>query len=147
MAVQPNNAPSDKLTAEDVRHYIFDRTLEDNELEGDLTFSDDEINNAMRYTCLDFNSIPPYIKNASPQNPPPYMIYLDGIIKHLLTSKLHKLSRNDISYSAGGVQTNIDGRKIEHLKGLIRMHTESFIARSNEYKKIHNAYRAFGKVG
>ena len=46
-----------KLTIEDVRHFIMDRTVADNPLLLDLAYSDDEIAQAIRFACLVLRSV------------------------------------------------------------------------------------------
>ena len=58
------------VTEEDVRMYILDRNIEDNGLDLDLSFSHEEIAEAMRRCAREYNSIPPRVGMVSPENLP-----------------------------------------------------------------------------
>ena len=53
-----------KLTTEDIRHFLLDRDVEDNDLELDVAFSDEEIRDAMKRAARAYNSIPPFVCTA-----------------------------------------------------------------------------------
>jgi len=140
---------SSYITVEEVRHYILDRSPDDNEIDFDLAFTDEEIGNAMKYAARDYASIPPMIGGAPDPNrlPGDYMLFLDGIIHHLYRMKVSQLSRNDIDYSAGGVGANIVAKRIERLSLLSDRHEERFRQQATDIKKTKNLRRAFGRVG
>jgi hypothetical protein len=113
---------SNYLTVEDIRHWIFDRTVDDNPLEMDIFYDDEEIKRAMRYACTTFNSIPPRTVNWRPDRMPLHDAALNLTVYHLYLSKISMLSRNDIDYNAGGVTATEAKRQMENLKQLMMMH-------------------------
>ena len=133
------------ITVEDVRHFMMDRTTDDNDLLVDLAYSDDEIKQAMVRAARDFNSVPPLVVTANPE----YLdaqtnLFLDGIAKHLYMASMSKSMRNDMDYTAGGVSTNIEQKRIEHMKFLIQMHDQRFKEMATTYKVAINIAEGFG---
>lgn len=104
-------------THEMVRHFIWDRTIEDNPLELDLEFSDLEIGHARNFAAMMFNSIPPFVVTVQANSVPTNWEYpfLLATAYHLLLAKLMLLSRKDIDYSAGNMAVDITKRRIEFL--------------------------------
>lgn len=133
------------LQIQDVRDYVWDRSLDDNYLELDLTFSDDEILNAMKRAAREFNSIPPYVSKVEPARlPNDTNIFLDATVAQLYISRLNQLSRDDIDYTAGGVSTNLVQKQIEHMRLLGREHQARFKEAAANYKITRNLRDAFG---
>jgi len=136
------------ITEEDVRNYILDRTLEDNELQLDLTFSPEDISNAMVRAARDYNSLPPFVGGVEASKlPNDTNMFLDGIAAQLYISRLSKLSRNDMDYTAGNVTTNIVQKQIGHLQNLIKMHRDFFREAALAQKVFINHSLAWGQIG
>jgi hypothetical protein len=57
-----------------------------------------------------------------------------------------QLTRNDIDYTAGGVNTNIVRKRIEHLRDLIAFHQQQFITAATNEKLLINIDDAFGAL-
>lgn len=135
------------VTHEDIRHFIQDRTIEDNEVYMDLFFSDDEISQAKRFASMSFNSTPPYVYTVEPEKMPFNMAYIHGIIYHLYLARLSKLKRNEIEYTAGGVTTTMDKKLIDHLTQDLLFHKQEFDRKTKELKLIINMNRVGSKIG
>lgn len=138
---------SNYIRHEDIRHFIQDRSIEDNEIYMDLFFSDEDISDAMRFAAMSFNSIPPYSIIVEPEKMPFNMLFIHGVIYHLFLSRLTKLKRNDIEYTAGGVETTMDKKLIEHLTNDLQFHKQEFTSKAKELKLISNIRKASGRVG
>lgn len=136
------------VTVEDIRHYVQDRIPEDNELEFDLSFTDEEIERAMVSAARDFNSIPPIgVLKADPQNLwADTNIFFDGTLVHLYTSLIAKLRRNDFDYDAGGVTVNMVQKRIRNLKEAREEHRELF-ERAAKALKVTKNLRIGRRVG
>lgn len=135
---------ADCITADDVRNFIFDRNIQDNDLLLDLNFSESEIQDAMVRVAREFNSIPPYVSSVSPSYlPADTNIFLDGIAVQLYISELSKLTRNDIDYNSGNVTTNLVAKRIGHLKELIKLHQERFMTAAKQLKIYQNVSNGF----
>lgn len=137
---------SSYTTAEDVRHFIFDRSVDDNPLEMDIFFSDDEIKKAMRFAAMSINSIPPRVFEVSPDRLPLHPMSLHLTVYHLYLAKISMLSRNDIDYSVGEVNASEVKRQISNLKELMMLHKqegEREAARIKAEKNINDAYQIF----
>ena len=133
------------ITVEDVRHYIMDRTPDDNDLLVDIAFDNNEIRQAMVYAARDYNSIPPLVAFVSPEYLPARTnMFLDCIVKHLYIMSLAQLTRNDVDYTSGGVATNLVGKRISHLRDLIAFHQQQFIEAASNEKLLINIDDAFG---
>jgi hypothetical protein len=137
-----------KITEEDVRNYVLDRTIEDNELEMDLTFSSEEIADAMRRCARSYNSITPMVSFvdadclSSDTN-----VFLDGVVAQLYISRMSKLMRNDVDYTAGNVGVNIVEKQIKHLGEMAKYHKAEFITAAKAIKCTINTMNAWGQLG
>lgn len=130
----------------DVRAYIFDRTLADNPLELDLQFSDDEIGHAMRFAAMRYNDMPPHVNVVDPAKLPFASTFLDGVAYFLYLGLLQKLQRNDMDYSAGNAEVDINKRRIEHIKAWVTFFKDEFERQAKEIKvtiNIHDAFMAY----
>jgi hypothetical protein len=136
------------ITIEDVRNFIWDRSSEDNQIELDLAFSDDEIRDAMRRAAREYNSVPPYVSHADPAKlEADTNIFLDAIAMQLYISRISRMQRNDIDYTAGGMQVELEKKQIGYMKEMIPFHKERFLDAAKAQKVFRNLRRAFGRVG
>lgn len=133
------------LTVADIRHAIMDRAIADNDLDEDLSFTDDEITRAMTSCARDFNSVPPHVMLVYPtQLNSDTNVFVDGTLKHLYLSKLHQHMRSDVDYTAGNVSTNLVVKRIANYKELIKLHGEQFLASAKSIKLAYNLAQAYG---
>jgi uncharacterized protein YfaT (DUF1175 family) len=136
-----------KLTTEDIRNFLLDRSVEDNDLELDVAFSDDEIRDAMKRAARAYNSIPPFVNVVTPNAlPGDSNIFLHATAEQLMISLLSKLRRNDVDYTAGGVGTNLVAKRIAHLQNEIKEHREMWQKEATDtklYMNINACYRTF----
>ena len=139
---------SNYITVEDVRLYILDRTLEDNDLDKDLAFSDPEIISAMERAAREYRSITPYVGGADASClSKETNMFLDAITQQLYIAEINRASRNDIDYDAGGVTTNLEAKRIEHFRRLSSEHGERFREAAKALKIFQNWRAGFGKIG
>ena len=133
------------LTVRDVQDFMMDRGPEDNDLELDLAFSPEEIMQAMTRAAREYNSIPPLgISQVSGKRlPDDTNIFLHATAEQLCRSLLHKLRRNDIDYTAGGVGVNLVSKRIQHLREQIKEEREAWEPRAREIKIRMNLDMAF----
>jgi hypothetical protein len=136
------------LTIDDVRHFILDRSAEDNALDLDLAFSDDEVRDAFKRAAREYNSIPPFIGTVDPSDlPDDTNLFLDATVVQLYISRMSRLQRNDLDYSAGGVSVELEKRQIAHMKEMIPFHRDRFLEAAKAKKVFLNLRRAYGQVG
>ena len=127
------------ITLEDIRQYVADASIADNELAMDFTFSNEDIASAMRSAARSYNSIPPLIGNVNPDClPADTNLFFDGVAMHLCMVEYQRRTKADIDYSAGGVITNLVAKRIIHLQGLIKMFRERFEAAAQALKLSQN---------
>lgn len=142
----PDRKRRSAINHSDVRHYIFDRTVADNPLELDLQFSDDEIGHAMEFAAMRYNGIPPFVHVVNAARLPFADAFLVGTAYHLYLGLLQKLQRNDLDYSAGNAQVDINKRRIEHCKEWVKIFGTEFEERAKAIKisiNLHNAFRGY----
>jgi hypothetical protein len=109
------------ITETDVRNFMFDRSAEDNELDMDLSFSPEEVADAMKRAAREVNSIPPKTLSWKPSEfPDTDNTFLYAIAEQLYLSKLQQLMRNDVEYTAGGITGSATAKRIAHFKELIK---------------------------
>jgi hypothetical protein len=141
---------SQVIDLEEVRLFIMDRAVEDNVI--DLVanyFSDEEITGAMRRAAQHFNEIPPFISALSViDNTLPYKLYLlNGVAYYLYLSKLQKLAKEDLKYTAGGLAVDLVGQRMGHFQAYLKLFKEEFIQGASADKIATNYNSAFGPVG
>lgn len=136
------------ITLEDVRNFVQDRDLNDNELQLDLTFSDEEIMDAMKRSAREYNSISPFVGNVqADQLCADTNMFLDAIAYQLYLSRHAKLARNDMDYAAGSITTNIVQKQLAHFKELIPMHQTRFERAVKDHKLYIQINSAWGQIG
>ncbi len=137
---------------EDVRRFVLDRMIDDNEIDLELFFSDAEIITARRLAVATYNELPPYVDkiqlNSCNQDclPAPIM-FLNAIAYQLYLSKLQKLHKEDVEYQAGGMTVNIIKKRIAYITGTIKIFKDEFINLATARKTHINYSSAFGRVG
>ena len=137
-----------RLTISDVRFYIEDRTPADNPLQGDLMFSDTEIEQAMYRAGREFNSIHPRSYCVDPGRlPAADNLFLSATAEFLYRARLHSLMRNRFDYQGGSIQTSGDEPKIAGLKELIKLEAENWRRDAQDRKIAHNVRGFYGRVG
>lgn len=132
------------ITSDDVRMYIFDRNIDDNDLLLDLNFSEEEIANAMVRAAREYASIPPFTSTVSPAClPADTNMFLDATVAQLYMSEMNKLMRNDIDYTSGNVTTNLVQKRIKHLAELVKFYQERFRTAAKDWKLAENIGSGF----
>ena len=138
----PFDGVTGKLDTEDIRHFIMDRTVEDNPIELDLEFSDEEIGWAFRHAAMAYNGIPPYVglingpnDVTDPRLAYPFMI---AVIYQLFAAKAAKLARMDIDYSAGDMQVDFTKRRVDYLTKWAQAFKDESTAGLKNYKLVIN---------
>jgi len=133
------------LTVEDVQDFMMDRGVEDNDLELDLAFAPEEIQKAMNRAAREYNSIPPLGISSAHGNrlPDDTNIFLYATSEQLCRSLLHKLRRNDVDYTAGGVGVNLVAKRIQHLREQVQEERALWEPRAREFKIRMNLDQAF----
>lgn len=102
------------ITITDMRNWVMDRTPADNPLEGDLFFTDEEIVSAMKAAAREFNSVPPYVIFADPnQLDDSTNMMFEATAEFLYKAKRHSLGRNAFTYSGGNVSVDEDNQKLK----------------------------------
>lgn len=137
------------LTEEDVRAYLQDVSFEDNDVLGDLRFTSEQIDAAMRGAAREWNSLPPLIcpiTNGA-QLPGDTNIFLDAIAAQLYRGLAAKLSAEDIPLNAGNMTGDITARQLQHCRKLAQEYQQRFVAAAVQYKRTINIQRAFGQIG
>ena len=134
------------LTEQDVRAFIVDRTIADNDGLG-LAFKPEDIAEAMKRAAREYNSVPPLIGQVTGTTlPDDTNMFLDATAQQLYLAELANLTRKDIDYTAGGVQTPIERQRIEHLKKLIDLHGTRFTQAASTFKRTLNFRRAYRHI-
>jgi len=131
-----------------IRHFIWDRTLEDNPLEMDLAFSDPEIGHARQFCAMMFNAIPPFTVQTTPDVIPPNWQYsfIIGTVYHLFLAKLMSLQRKDLDYTAGNMTVDINKRRIDYLTKWSQFFKVEAETKIKEQKVLANLNAAYGSV-
>ena len=141
-------ASNNYLTVDDIRLYILDRSVADNDLDRDLSFSNDEIFAAMERAAREYNSLPPFVNSARAAClPKDTNMFLDGVVQQLYIAWLNRAMRNDIDYDAGGVVTSLEAKRIKHMQQLAQDHGERFREAARNRKVFLNMSEGYGPIG
>lgn len=135
------------LTVEEMRHFMMDRSAQDNELYRDIAYSDEEILKAMERAARSYNSIPPLVHRVrSNQLPLDTLMFFHATAEQLLISTLSKLRRNDIQYEGGGITTNLVAARIRHFEKEIQEHRDLFRREAYDAKLQRNLNMAYRTI-
>lgn len=130
-----------------VRAFIWDRKASDNQIDMDLTFSDEEIREAMMSAAREYNSIKPYVGTADPTRlDGSTNIFLDGTVAYLYIARMSNMQRNDLEYTAGGVTVTMEQRQIAYMKDMIPFHMDRFKKAATDRKLAHNISQGFAAL-
>lgn len=132
------------LSPEDLRHFALDHMVENNLLDLDLTWSEEEILQAMDRCRMMWDGIPPIGSSLSaPRTLPRTYPFLIGSLYQMYLAKVQMYMRGDIDYTIGGVQTNTFAKRIAHFQNLLNMLRNEFqvaASAAKEAQNIDNAY-------
>jgi hypothetical protein len=142
----PPRAKLGQIDVQDVREFIWDRTIADNPIDLDLVFSDDEITNAMRWAAMKYNETPPYVDKVNAAYLPYGMLFLNGVAASLYLSKLLLDSRPDIEYQSGSMTIDVYKRKLDHLKNFAAVFKTDFETMIRERKVSINVHSYFRRL-
>ena len=130
------------LTVADIRTYIKDQPDLNILLEGDYQSSDALIGLSMRLAMSDVNATPP-VTAYTVESFPNELIMLYGTLHHLANSEAERQLRNQINYSAQGLNAGIDD-KMQSYNALAAYYRSLFDSKTKEYKVYLNTEAAWG---
>ncbi len=130
------------LTIDDVRTYCKDIEPLNVLLRGKLQSSDELIMLAMRLATNDYNLVPP-LTNVSVDSFPSDTMFMYGILHHLCNAEAERQLRNNVNYSAQGLNAGIDD-KFEQYNRLAAYYKQLFDQKVTENKTYQNMDRAWG---
>jgi hypothetical protein len=136
------------ISIDDVREEMLDREADDHLVLAKLAFEDTDIEYAMKACARTFNSFQPYVGNATWDNLPlNSSVFFDGIAWALFRRWHRNVSMNDLDYSAGGLEANVQASLLKNLEGLREESWDKFEKRSMELKIHMNLADAYGIIG
>lgn len=130
------------LTIDDIRLYCKDIPELNDLLEGRHQSSDELITLAMNLTVNDFNVVPP-VSQHTVDNFPSHSIMIYGVMHHLCNAEAERQLRNQVTYSAQGLNAGIDD-KFEQYTRLAAYYKGLFDQKIGEYKAYQNNSAAWG---
>lgn len=145
----PNPGGETGVNHDMVRHFVWDRTIEDNPLELDLEFSDQEIGHARKFALMSINAVPPFVFVLQQTNIPQALQYpfMTLTVYHLFIAKMAQLGRRDMDYSAGGMTVDINKRRIDYLAKWAQFFKAEADTMVKQIKVTINLESAYGSVG
>lgn len=134
------------VTIELVREELQDRVPGDNSIDCDQFFSDEEILHAMERAAAAYNSMAPIgVMVVHPKcMPTTTNVFLDATISRLLGTAIHKLSRNQMDWSTGGVSVSLEKPRMQAFQQLKQELEQSWRAAAKEMKAQANIQQAWG---
>jgi len=133
------------LTIDDVRHFMMDRTVQDNEIDLELLFDDVMIKKAMEYAVKTYNSIPPFCEQGISPDRIPFIddTFLYGVAYHLYLMLIQKGIKNELPYTAGGTGVDIDNKRIQQYKEQAQNMRAEFVDKATKIKHAKNIRQAW----
>jgi len=131
------------LTLDDIKVYTKDLPEFNILLEGQEQSSDALINLAMKLALSTYNGFPP-VSTYFLENFPNDAILLDGTLYHLANSEAERQLRNQINFSAQGVQSSVDD-KFQQYQSLAAYYRASFEQKTTQLKQYMNTEDAWGE--
>lgn len=131
------------LEANDVRLFVRDRP-EYNRLLGDVEFTQEQIDQAMKLTVMLYNEMPP-LSHFTLKNFPYNYVLLYGTVWHLLFGGGLLRSRNRLAYQTGGTSVDDEAHSDVELQLSNQLKAE-FTKLATERKIEDNARRGWGTV-
>lgn len=134
------------VTIDLVREELQDRLPGDNSIDCDQFFSDDDIFHAMDRAAAAYNSLPPLgIDVVSARClPTDTNIFLDAVLSRLYSAAIHKLSRNLVTWSAGGVTVDLEKTRLEAFRQLKAAQENDWREAGKQRKMERNRGLAWG---
>lgn len=132
------------ITVEDLRAFLSDKSVEFNILDGDLTWSTEELYDCMRRCAMQWNAIPPYVLQVNPNNLPHEYPFLLGSAYQAYLLRLQDLQRQDFDFNADGVQANLVGKRISHFGRMLSLLSQEFTMLAAERKNKYNFKQGWG---
>lgn len=134
------------VTEQEIRLFLLDRSIEDNPVDLDLSFSSEEIQQAEKNAVRHFNMMLPHSIMAEGQIPS-VLIHLFGTAYYLYLTKILNLCRNDVDYQAGGMTVDITKRKLANYQGVAAQMRGEFESSAKQLKVSINTHAYMGRVG
>lgn len=135
------------ISVEQVREYIGDSGVDDNQARLEDTFTNDAIAAAMRHAANDFNTIPPYTLQVSADSlPADTTIMYDGIAYHLYRRAVDIIRRNDLVYEGGGMKISFTARQIEHFMRIRDEYQQRFRENAAVAKQTASLRYLYGSI-
>lgn len=130
------------LSIDDIRTYCKDIPPLNDLLEGKPQSSDELIVLAMNLTVSDFNVVPP-VSQHTIKSFPSDTIMIYGVLHHLCNAEAERQLRNQVTYSAQGLNAGIDD-KFEQYHRLAAYYKELFDQKIGAFKTFQNMDEAWG---
>lgn len=138
----PTSSEIQEIT--DVIRLIFRDKAENNILLGDVQFTDEEVENAVKMTATEFNSMPP-TTSMSWRLIPEDILFI-GVATWLLLSESLLQLRNQVSIPTDGLGVVGVDDKTQYYQQLRSQLKQEFIAKCREKKNEMNIASGFGSL-
>lgn len=131
------------LTVADIRTYTKDIAELNILLEGEEQSSTPLVELAMRMAVADYNAYQPFT-GYTVENFPADSILLSGTLHHLANSEAERQLRNQVNFSAQGMQSSVDD-KFQSYNTLAQFYKALFERKTKELKQAINVNSAWGE--
>ena len=131
------------ITLDDIKVYTKDLPALNVLLNGEDQSSGALVALAMRLTVSTFNGSPP-VTSYFVENFPNDAILLEGTLYHLANSEAERQLRNQVNFSAQGMQSAVDD-KFQQYQSLAAYYRASFEQKTQQLKQYINTEDAWGE--
>lgn len=138
------------VTVELLRQHLGDRLSEaDLNRQGDITWSDQELQSCLEAAARSYNSIPPYINPITDETKldASTNMFLDGAALAAMDRRVRGLTAQRVAFQAGGIATDPDGAVIDGMTKLVQELRPRFEQEVRAFKGTLNMMQCYGRVG
>ena len=130
------------LTVEEIRTYVRDKAELNILLDGELQSTAEDITMAIKLAVSDYNVVAPRT-NYFLENFPYDAVLLFGTLHHLANMEAERQLRNQVNYSAQGLNAGIDDKMAQY-NSLALYYKQLFDSKVKEAKVYDNMAQAWG---
>lgn len=144
MTVQGTPVPATPVTSDDIRRFLRDYAGNNNLL-GNVEFSDTDITSAVSFVLSEYDVLPPPIGTIT-EDLINRAILLRGVCAHLLTSESFLQLRNQATYQAEGMPRIGVDDKVDGYQALAARLDAEWRDMASRVKQRQNMEDAFGHI-
>lgn len=134
------------LTVKVIRQEIADTSVADNIARMRLTFTDDEITNAIVRAAKNYNAQPPMEYTVNQDAVPDNALFIEGTIAALYRVGLNRMRRNLVEFAAGNTDIPFTATQIKQFEIVVADAEKKVYQMTHDVKMHRQVNAAFGTI-